>query len=105
MRKMTIKFQDVATELTQINALRDDVMERAFSVLEQRHATLAAMLVQSLGDRQRAVRWMCRHQQAFDGRTAYELLADGEQDAVWDEIALLSDAPVSTRMQSVRMAY
>ncbi|PXV60499.1 Protein of unknown function [Dyella jiangningensis] len=105
MRKVTIRFQDVATELAQINALRDDVMERAFVVLEQRHATLASMLVQSLGERQRAVRWMCRHQNAFGGRTAYELLADGEEDAVWDEISLLGDAPVSARMNSARMAY
>jgi hypothetical protein len=105
MRKVTIRFQDVATELGQINALRDDVMERAFIMLEQRHSTLAAMLVQSLGERQRAVRWMCRHQSAFDGRTAYELLADGEEDTVWDEIALLSDAPVAARINSARMAY
>ena len=33
MRKITIRFQDVATELAQINTLRDDVMERAFSML------------------------------------------------------------------------
>jgi hypothetical protein len=105
MRKMTIKFQDVATELAQINALRDDVMERAFISLEQRHGTLAAMLVQSLGDRQRAVRWMCRHQNAFGGRTAYELISDGEEDTVWDEIALVGDAPVAARLNSVRMAY
>jgi hypothetical protein len=105
MRKVTIRFQDVATELAQINALRDDVMERAFIMLEQRHATLAAMLVQSLGDRQRAVRWMCRHQNAFGGRTAYELLVDGEEDAVWDEISLLGDTPAMARSNSVRMAY
>ncbi|HET6553143.1 MAG TPA: DUF2384 domain-containing protein [Dyella sp.] len=102
---MTIRFQDVATELEHINTLRDDVMERAFIALEQRHATLAAMLVQSLGDRQRAVRWMCRHQNAFSGRTAYELLSDGEEDAVWDEISLMGDAPVPARMSSARMAY
>lgn len=105
MRKMTIKFQDVASELANINALRDDLMERAFVALEQRHPTLAAMLVQSLGDRSRAVRWMCRHQNAFGGRAAYQLLADGEEDAVWDEIALMGDAPVAARLNSVRMAY
>jgi hypothetical protein len=105
MRKVTIRFQDVATELAQINAQREGVMERAFAMLEQRHGTLAAMLVQSLGDRQRAVRWMCRHQHAFDGRSAYELLADGEEDAVWDEIALMSDAPTAARLNAVRMAY
>jgi hypothetical protein len=105
MRKVTIRFQDVATELAQINAQRDDVMERAFVMLQQRHSTLATMLVQSLGDRQRAVRWMCRHQNAFAGRTAYELLADGEEDSVWDEIALMSDAPAAARLNSVRMAY
>jgi len=105
MRKGTIRFQDVATELAQINALRDEVMERAFTLLEQRHATLAAMLVQSLRDRPRAVRWMCRHQSAFSGRTAYELLADGEEDAVWDEITLISEAPVAARATAERMAY
>ncbi|WP_430390083.1 DUF2384 domain-containing protein [Dyella sp. 20L07] len=105
MRKVTIRFQDVASELAQINTLRDDLMERAFSVLEQRHATLAAMLVQSLGDRQRAVRWMCRHQNAFSGRSAYELLSDGDEDTVWDEIALMGDAPMAARLNSARMAY
>jgi Protein of unknown function (DUF2384) len=105
MRKVTIKFQDVATELAQINTLRDDVMERAFGMLEQRHATLATMLVQSLGDRPRAVRWMCRHQNAFSGRTAYELIAGGEEDTVWDEIALMSDSPMAARLNAVRMAY
>lgn len=105
MRKMTIRFQDVATELDHINTLRDEVMERAFIALEQRYSTLASMLVQSLGDRQRAVRWMCRHQNAFSGRTAYELLSDGEEDTVWDEISLMGDAPVPARMSSARMAY
>jgi Protein of unknown function (DUF2384) len=105
MRKPTIKFQDVTSELAQINTLRDDVMERAFGMLEQRHATLATMLVQSLGDRQRAVRWMCRHQNAFGGRTAYELIAGGEEDAVWDEVALMSDGPMTARLNSIRMAY
>lgn len=105
MRKVTIKFQDVATELAQLNTLRDDVMERAFGLLEHRHATLAAMLVQSLGDRQRAVRWMCRNQNAFDGHSAYELIAGGEEDTVWDEIALMSESPASARLNSMRMAY
>ena len=105
MRKVTIRFQDVATELAQINAQREDVMERAFSLLEQRHGTLATMLVQRLGDRQRAVRWMCRHHHAFDGRTAYELIADGEHDTVWDEITLMGDTPAAVRLSSARMAY
>ena len=105
MRKVTMKFQDVATELAQINTLRDDVMERAFGALEKQHASLATMLVQSLRDRDRAVRWMCRHQNAFGGRTAYELLADGEADTVWDEIALMGDAPAVARPSAVRMAY
>lgn len=105
MRKVTIRFQDVASELAQLSAQRDDLMERAFGVLEQRHATLAAMLVQCLGDRQRAVRWMCRHQSAFGGRSAYELIANGEEDAIWDEIALMSETPLATRLNSARMAY
>ena len=105
MRKVTIRFQDVAAELAQIDAQREDVMERAFGLLEQRHGTLAAMLIQSLGDRPRAVRWMCRHHHAFDGRTPYELIAGGEEDTVWDEIALVGDAPAAVRLSSARMAY
>ncbi|HEY2624036.1 antitoxin Xre/MbcA/ParS toxin-binding domain-containing protein [Dyella sp. Tek66A03] len=105
MRKVTIRFQDVATELAQINILRDEVMERAFGALEKQHASLATMLVQSLRDRDRAVRWMCRHQHAFGGRTAYELLADGEADTVWDEVALVGDAPAVARLNAVRLAY
>jgi hypothetical protein len=29
---------------------------------------------------------MCTNHRAFDGRSAYEALADGDEDTIWDEI-------------------
>ncbi|WP_431636053.1 hypothetical protein ACQVBX_01075 [Dyella sp. KULCS107] len=51
-------------------------MLAAFATLERQDATLAVLPTQHLGDRQRA----------FGGRSAYEALADGEIDRVWDRV-------------------
>ncbi|WP_425490122.1 antitoxin Xre/MbcA/ParS toxin-binding domain-containing protein [Dyella telluris] len=44
------------------------------------------MLLQLLGSRDRAARWMCMRQRSLGGRTAYEALAEGDFDLVWDQM-------------------
>ncbi|THD07171.1 antitoxin Xre/MbcA/ParS toxin-binding domain-containing protein [Rhodanobacter lindaniclasticus] len=81
----------VAEELRELERAREAAVQRGFRVLEEQHAAVAQLVLQSIGDRQRAVRWMCMHQRAFGGRSAYDLLADGDIDTVCDRLS--SDSP------------
>ncbi len=87
MRKPQIRFPDIAAELARINAEREALVLDAFAKLEHRLPALAQVLLGSVGSRQRAANWMCAHQRVLDGRTAYEVLGDGDEDIVWDALS------------------
>ena len=80
-------FHTIATEIKRIDQLRDEALSKAFVTLEARQAPLACLLLESVGNRQSAARWMCAQRRAFDGKSAYELLADGDLDRVWDRVS------------------
>ena len=105
MRKSTMNFGEVAREIARINSQRDQIVLDAFSTLECRHATLAQTLLDNVGNRQRAAYWMCTHQKAFEGRTAYEVLADGDEDQVWERIPGNPEGEPMNRFERSRMAY
>ena len=100
-----MNFSEVAREVERVNAIRDKVVLDAFTTLECRYATLARTLVDNVGSRQRAAFWMCTHQKAFDGRMAYELLAEGDEDQVWERIPGGPDGPLLDRHDRSRMVY
>jgi hypothetical protein len=105
MRKSTMNFSDVTREIARVTAERDQIVLDAFSTLECRYATLARTLVDNVGNRQRAAYWMCNHQRAFEGRSAYELLADGDEDRVWERMPGNPDGEPLDRTGQARMAY
>jgi hypothetical protein len=76
----------VSNELERLHAIREQVITDAFGVFEKRYVTPAALLLQHFGDQKKAARWMCSHQKVFDGRTAYNVIAEGDDEMVWDEI-------------------
>jgi hypothetical protein len=80
-------FKVVAKNLAHIDEVRKTAMGEAFAVLEQHDHELADILVLQLGDRKRAVSWMCASQRVLEGRTAYETLAEGDVDTLWDILA------------------
>jgi hypothetical protein len=84
MRATPCRFSDIANELASVDAMRDQARMKAFDQLENRAGTIANMLVQLFGSRERAARWMCMRQRPLGGRTAYEALAEGDFDLVWD---------------------
>ena len=86
MRATQCRFEDIANELAHVDELRDQARVKAFDLLERRALTIASMLQQVVGSRDRAARWMCMRQRSLGGRTAYEALAEGEFDLVWDLI-------------------
>lgn len=86
MRKRAMKFSDIAQDIAHITARREQVVLSAFDMLAFRHALLAQALLANLGTRQRAAFWMSSHQRALGGRSGYEVLADGDEDSVWDQL-------------------
>ncbi|WP_130617068.1 DUF2384 domain-containing protein [Dyella amyloliquefaciens] len=79
-------LRGIASEVAQANALRDKITLSSFMALEDLYPQLADLLVQQIGSRRRAAQWMCRHQWSFAGRTAYEVLAEGDESRLWDVI-------------------
>jgi len=67
-------------------AERETAIANAFELLQGRKPDLPQILIEMFGDCRRAARWMCLHQRALDGRRAYELLVEGNDDLVWDEM-------------------
>jgi hypothetical protein len=105
MRNCTVTFQEIAREIGRIDALREAVMSKAFVELESQHAALALMLLHTVGDRQKAVRWMYLHQRIFGGRTAYDVLADGDEDAVWEAVSGMGRIHATDIEEHARLAY
>ena len=100
MRKPPIQFDEIADEIRHVTLVRDQLVLAAFDALESRHVELAQTLLENLGSRQRAAHWMCTNQRAFDGSSAYDVLADGDEDRVWDQLPGGEPSP-ATRMQKV----
>ncbi|HET6433739.1 DUF2384 domain-containing protein [Dyella sp.] len=99
------RFRSIVDELARLHAQREVAMLTAFAALERQDAALAVLITQNLGDRTRAARWMCMHQRAFGGRSAYETLADGEIDRVWDRVLGSEGIDGALLPSEARMAY
>ncbi len=76
----------VSREMARLNTLRDQTIMDAFGIFNKRYPTLAALLLQHFRDKKKAARWMCMYQKAFGGRMGYDVIAEGDDDSVWDEI-------------------
>lgn len=88
------RFRNIVIELVQLNSARETAIAEAFNALEEQIPALASLAVQNIGDRLRAGHWMSMHQRAFGGRSAYDLLADGDVDSVWDRLSGDDGAPM-----------
>lgn len=81
------RFKRIATELTRLHIQRESATLAAFAQVEVEDPALASLVIQRMGERSKAARWMSMHQRAFGGHSAYELLADGDVDAIWDQLS------------------
>lgn len=86
MRKNEV-FEGVAENLARIDEMRKAAMVEAFSVLEEHDPEVADILLMQFGDRRRAASWMCMSHRFLEGRTAYQALAEGDIDVLWDVLA------------------
>jgi hypothetical protein len=55
----------------------------AFMEFERKFAPIVEALSHWLGTRQKAARWMMVHRVAFDGRSAFELVLEGDIERLW----------------------
>jgi hypothetical protein len=87
--KELMEIEQVSSMINRLHVERERVIIEAFVTLEAKHALLAEMLKQHVGNRKRAAQWMCSHQRVFGGRTGYDLIAEGDAESVWDEVQRL----------------
>lgn len=80
-------FESFSAEINRITALRDSAASEAFAYFEQHRSAIAGLLMQTSRDRAHAMRWMSTHHRELDGRNGYQLLANGEDDYLWDVVA------------------
>lgn len=86
MRK-TDPFERASVQLEEAYTLREKAAFAAFLVFEEHFTVFSDMLINGLGCRTRAMRWMCMHHRCFEGRNAYQVIVDGETDRLWEAVA------------------
>ncbi|QDE39829.1 DUF2384 domain-containing protein [Luteibacter pinisoli] len=79
-------FAALAGHLERLRVERQHLIDDAFSSLCARRALLAGMLIEEFGSPARAAIWVTSHQRVFGGRTPLEVLAEGDDDLVWDAL-------------------
>jgi hypothetical protein len=84
MRSSSMKFDNVASQLARLAEQRETLVVSAFEALEARHPVLAGEVREYIGSRQRAAYWMCAPQRTTGGKIPYDLLAEGDEDGLWD---------------------
>ena len=77
-------------------AAQEAAIASAFNVLVTYRPLVAQVLTAYTGDSRKAARWMSLHHRAFNGRSAYEVLAEGDDDSVWEEMERLSGHELRT---------
>jgi hypothetical protein len=88
MYQTSSSFIELSSELHRLHDAREAVIDQALDTLERCHPPLAQLLLSCVGDRHRAARWLVMPQRAFAGRNAYDMLADGDVDGVWEQVVL-----------------
>lgn len=78
------EFRHIINEIGRIRARREELTLGAFDALACSHPVLAQALLDQIGGERRVAHWLCAPQRAWDGRSPCELLADGDEDGVWD---------------------
>lgn len=90
--------QELADQILDMLALREEVLMRTFEELEAVEPTLAKLLVEEQKDRVRAAHWTALPHRHFGSRSVYQVLADGEIDLLWDH--LLGDQDEQTHLSA-----
>jgi hypothetical protein len=83
----------LAAEIDALFDRREKVITYAFEEFAKHDDKLADLLTTTVPSRRRAALWMCQPFKQLGGKNAYQALADGDQDAVWDLLLAQSGRP------------
>lgn len=86
MSSLPSSIEEAQAAIEKAHARRETAIDSAFRTLQDRNPKLAQTLLEGLRDPRKAARWMCLHHRAFDGKNAYQVLVEGHDDLVWDEV-------------------
>jgi len=84
MSKVKSVYAVIAKEVEEVHFLRETIVVQAFQKFEQEDPRLANFVQSGARDRRGAAFWMCRPLRQLDGRTAYQALAEGDEESLWD---------------------
>jgi alpha-glucosidase (family GH31 glycosyl hydrolase) len=87
MSKAQTSIDHANAAIEKATSNRETAIASAFLIFQCYKPLLAEALLESLRDERKAARWMCLHQRVFNGKNAYQILAEGDDDLVWDEMA------------------
>jgi hypothetical protein len=82
-------LSEACVAIERATAMRDVAIASAFNALAAHKPDLATALTANMGGSHKAARWMSSHQRAFDGKCAYQILAEGDEDRVWEQMERL----------------
>ena len=100
MPSRTKKFDYIASEIIKATARRETLILDAFDALEANHPSLSQAVLVYLGNKRRASHWLCTPRSAWKGRTPCELLAEGDQESLWDLLQGYEDSTASQPFQA-----
>ena len=86
MSNVRASIERANAAIDRATASREVAIASAFLILQEHKPLMAQALLGNLRDHRKAARWMCLHKRAFDGKNAYQVLAEGDDDLVWDEM-------------------
>jgi hypothetical protein len=81
----------LADRITALLERREKVIATTFEEFEKHDDLLADLLTTTIPSRRRAALWMCQPFKQLGGKNAYQALAEGNKDAVWDLLLAQSD--------------
>ena len=100
MPSRTRKFDYIASEISKATVRRETLILEAFDVLEASHPSLSQAVLVYLGNKRRASHWLCTPRSAWKGRSPCELLAEGDQESLWDLLQGYEDGVASQPFQA-----
>jgi hypothetical protein len=89
-----ISFTQSVVRLAGVQEKLETASLQAFREFERQFTDIADALLERVGTRQKASRWMMVHRAVFDGRSAYEVALEGDIDHLWDAVAPSNGANV-----------
>jgi hypothetical protein len=84
--RSNINLTDAFQHLSCAQRDLEEAVLRTFVVFELCHATIAQALEMWIGDRRKAAHWMSFRRGAFEGKSGYEMVIDGDIDKLWEHI-------------------